>query len=135
MKKVKFYIKDVLEVLCNKLSDASVGEKTYAEHRPNGIGEQLKSMSVVSLPSEIVDNGAYQSTQVYFQLLSRNRDGGISSTDVLQSMLDNLLNLFPIKEDRFTLTSPRVVLNGDDGNGFTIWLVQASLVINTTDRY
>lgn len=135
MKKIKFYIKDVLEVLCNKLADASVGERTYAEHRPNGIGEQLKSMSVVSLPSEIVDNGAYQSTQVYFQLLSRNRDGGISSTDILQSMLDNLLNLFPIKEGRFTLTSPRIVLNGDDGNGFTVWLVQASLVINTTDRY
>lgn len=135
MKKVRFYIKDVLEMLCNKLSEASIGEKCYAEHRPNGIGEQLKSLSVVSLPSEIVDNGAYQSTQVYFQLLSRNRDGGISSTDVLQSMLDDLLNLFPINEDRFTLTSPRVVLNGDDGNGFTVWLVQASLVINTTDRY
>lgn len=135
MKKVRFYIKNVLEVLCNKLTEASIGDKVYAEHRPNGIGEQLQSLSVVSLPSEIINNGAYQSTQVYFHLISRNREGGISTTDLLQSMLDKLIDLFPIKVDRFTLTSPRVVLNGDDGNGFTIWLVQASLVINTTDRY
>lgn len=135
MKKVRFYIKDVLEILCNRLTEASIGDKVYAEHRPNGIGEQLQSLSVVSLPSEIVNNGAYQSTQVYFHLISRNREGGISTTDLLQLMLDKLINLFPIKEDRFTLTSPRVVLNGDDGNGFTIWIVQASLVINTTDRY
>lgn len=121
-------------MLCEKLHDASVGDAIYAEHRPIGIGEQLKCFSVVSLPVEIVDNGAYQATIVQFHLFSRNREGGISSTDRLQGMLDRLIDLFPIKEGRFTLTSPKILFKGNDGSGFSMWLVQSNLVINTTDR-
>ena len=54
--------------------------------------------------------------------------------DELQEMLDNLLGLFPIVEERYSITSPRLLFKGDDGNGFTVWVVQAHMVINTTDR-
>lgn len=134
MKQVRYYIKDILEMLCVKLSDAKVGACTYAEHRPIGIGEQKDSISVVSLPAEIQNQGAYQNTEVRFDLIVRNRDGGISATDELQEMLDNLLGLFPIVEERYSITSPRLLFKGDDGNGFTVWVVQAHMVINTTDR-
>ena len=121
-------------MLCAMLSDAEVGVSTYAEHRPIGIGEQKNSISVVSLPVEIQNQGAFQTTEVRFDLITRNREGGISATDDLQSMLDKLLNLFPIVDKKYSITSPRILFKGDDGNGFTVWVVQAHLVINTTDR-
>lgn len=134
MKQVKYYIKDILEIISHKLEEQKIGDKIYAEHRPIGIGEQLDSMSVVMLPVEFVDNGAYQKTNVHFQLIARNRMGGISPTDILQEMLDKLITLFPIIEERFTITSPQILLKGDGGNGFSVWIVQASMIINTTDR-
>lgn len=134
MKQVKFYIKDILQYLCTLLQNNKIGDGVFAEHRPVGIGEQLSNLSVVSLPVEIFDRGAYQSTQIRFDLISRERQGGIAATDELQDMLDKLISLIPIVELRFSITSPKVIFRGDDQNGFTIWVVIANLIINTTDR-
>ena len=37
--------------------------------------------------------------------------------------------------ERFSAVRPLLVLKGDDGLGFTIWNIQAKLIVNTTDSY
>ena len=134
MKPIKYYIVEILQSLCGKVDDLGICDSVYAEHRPTGHGEQSDRMVVVSIPTQIVDNSAYQRAGINIHIIARNRDGGISATDELQAMLDGIIGLFPITERRYTVTSPNLIFKGDDELGFTVWVVNANLVINTTDR-
>lgn len=134
MKPKKYYIAEILQSLCEKVDDLGICDSVYAEHRPTGHGEQSDRMVVVSIPTQIVDNSAYQRAGINIHIIARNRDGGISATDELQAMLDGIMSLFPITERRYTVTSPNLLFKGDDELGFTVWVVNANLVINTTDR-
>lgn len=134
MKPIKYYITEILQSLCQKVDDLGICDSVYAEHRPTGHGEQSDRMVVVSIPTQIVDNSAYQKARANIHIIARDRDGGISATDELQTMLDGVLSLFPITEQRYTLISPQLLLKGSDEIGFTVWVLSASLVINTTDR-
>lgn len=134
MKPKKYYIAEILQSLCEKVDDLGICDSVYAEHRPTGHGEQSDRMVVVSITTQIVDNSAYQRAGINIHIIARNRDGGISATDELQAMLDGIMSLFPITERRYTVTSPNLLFKGDDELGFTVWVVNANLVINTTDR-
>lgn len=134
MKPIKYYIAEILQSLCQKVDDLGICDSVYAEHRPTGHGEQSDRMVVVSIPTQIIDNSAYQKAGVNIHIIARDRDGGISATDELQTMLDGVLSLFPITEQRYTLISPQLLFKGSDELGFTVWVLSASLVINTTDR-
>ena len=134
MKPIKYYISEILQSLCSKVEELDICDSVYAEHRPTGHGEQSDRMVVVSIPTQIIDNSAYQKAGVNFHIIVRNRDGGVSATDELQEMLDGVVSLFPITEKRYTLTNPNLLFKGDDELGFTVWVLSASLVINTTDR-
>lgn len=110
-------------------------QNVFVENRPMASSEQIQDMIVVSLPYRIYDEGAWQSTSLRFELIVKDRQGGIPRVEKLQSMLDSLTELFPIKGSRFLATRPFVALKGNDGVGWTIWNVQSKLIINTTDRY
>lgn len=92
-------------------------------------------MVVVSFPVSWDDQNAYQSTTMRFELMARNRASGVAYTKRLQEMADVLMEKFPMKGERYSATKPRVVMKGDDGLGFTVWFVQAKLIVNTTDSY
>lgn len=134
MKPIKYYILEIIQSLCSKVEELGICDSVYAEHRPTGHGEQSDRMVVVSIPTQIIDNSAYQKAGVNFHIIVRNRDGGVSATDELQEMLDGVVGLFPITDKRYTLTNPNLLFKGDDELGFTVWVLSASLVINTTDR-
>lgn len=133
MKQVRFYIEDLYHGLYDMLNK-TITENVFVEHRPSGLDYQMSDFVIVSLPANIVDQRVYQHSIVRFEIAARNKQSGIANTAKLQSMLDKLVGLFPIRFDRFVLTSPSLLFKGDDENSFTIWLVQADLVVNTTDR-
>lgn len=134
MKPIKYYISDILKSLCSKIESLGICDSVYAEHRPTGHGEQSDRMVVISIPTGIEDNSAYQKARVNFHIIVRDRDGGVSATDKLQEMLDGVVGIIPVTEKRYTLTNPNLIFKGSDELGFTVWVLSASLVINTTDR-
>ena len=129
----KFYIGECLQVICGLLTDVS--ENVFPDHRPEAKGKQMQDMVVVSLPVAINDNNVQQDTVARFELMVRNKSSGIANITRLQRMLDALTAKFPIVSGRYSLVSPSLVLKGNDGFGYTIWNVQARLIINTTDNY
>lgn len=133
MKPLKYYISDILQELVELVTPLT--SNVYVENRPRAASEQIQDMIVVSLPYRIYDEGAYQRTSVRFEIIVKERQGGIAPVDKLQSILDSLTELFPIKGSRFTASTPFLALRGSDGVGWTIWNVQAKMIINTTDRY
>ncbi len=129
----KFYIGECLQVICGLLSDVS--ENVFPDHRPEAKGKQMQDMVVVSLPVTVNDNNVQQDTVIRFELMARNKSTGIANIIRLQQMLDTLTAKFPIVSGRYSFVSPTVVLKGNDGLGYTVWNVQARLIINTTDNY
>ena len=131
--KKKYYISDCLQWICKELSDVS--SNVYPDHRPEAKGNQMADIVVVSLPVTIDDMNVQQVTTVRFELIVRNKATGIANIPKLQQMLDALTGKFPMVDGRYSITHPYVALKGNDGLGFTIWNVQATLKINTTDLF
>lgn len=133
MKPQKYYISDVLKELSALVRPLT--SNVFVENRPRAASEQIDDMIVVSLPYRIYNEGAWQHSSVRFEIIVKERQGGIPRVDKLQEILDSLTELFPITGTRFVCTRPFVALKGSDGVGWTIWNVQAKIKINTTDRY
>lgn len=131
--KKKFYIGECLQVICGLITDVS--ENVFPDHRPEAKGKQMQDFVVVSLPVTINDNNVQQDTVIRFELMVRNKSTGIADITRLQTMLDALTSKFPIVSGRYSVFNPNVVLKGNDGLGYTVWNVQATLIINTTDNY
>ena len=129
----KYYIAEVLQKVCEAVY--GISDHVFSEHRPSATGEQMNDFIVVSLPVSIEDQNSYQKTTLRIELAAKDKANGISDTLKLQSMLDALMAKFPIVESRFSVTSPNLVLKGADGLGFTLWNVQAKLLVNTIDSY
>ena len=129
----RYYISEILENVCTDVTDVS--NNVFPEHRPSATQKQMEDMVVVSLPVAFNENNVCQTTTIRFELMARNRANGMAYTKRLQGMLDVLMEKFPITEERYSITKPYVALKGDDGLGFTVWNVQATLMVNTTDSY
>ena len=133
MSRDKYYIFDMFVPLVDILKQVS--GNVFIQERPSGIPYQMDDFVVVSLPKSIENRGPYQKSYMDIELFRRNRHNGTHDSEKLQSMLDALTGLFPICFDRFSITTPTLKIEGDDGTGFGVWLVQAEVLVNTTDKY
>ena len=134
MRVTKFYISSILEEIAGML--IGISENVTAGNRKSVSQEQMEDFIVVSFPVNIPENKVVQNTTVRFDLAARNTVNGLEDTPKLQSMLDVVITLFPIHPSlRYTVTNPTVVLKGDDGLGFSHWLINADIQINQTDSY
>lgn len=130
----KFYIAQILEELCEMLSDIS--KNVFAGSRPSAKQKQMQDFIVVSFPVNIPDNKVVQASTLRIDLAARNGVNGLEDTPRLQEMLDGVSALFPIHPSlRYSITNPTLVLKGDDGLGFSHWLLNADILINHTDSY
>lgn len=134
MKPIKYYAGEILKDVCT-LAKGVVSDNIYAEVRPKASTEVIEDMCVVSLPYRFVDHHVIQTSALRFEIIVKNKQGGIVNVEKLQSMLDAVTNLLPIKTSRFFAHSPYLALRGEDKVGFTIWQVQAELEVDTTDRF
>ena len=129
MRVTKFYIASILEEIAGLL--AGVSSNVSASNRKSASQKKMQDFIVVSFPVNIPENKVVQKTTVRFDLAARNTVNGLEDTPKLQSMLDEVIALFPIHP----VTNPTVVLKGDDGLGFSHWLINADIQINQTDSY
>ena len=134
MRVTKFYIAQILKELCGMFSEIS--ENVFAGSRPSAKQKQMKDFIVVSFPTNIPDSKVVQATTLRIDLAARNTVNGLENTLRLQTMLDDVTSMFPIHPSmRYTVSNPTLVLKGDDGLGFSHWLINADILINHTDSY
>lgn len=131
----KFYIADVLKDLQERI--IGVSANVFCGHRPSATQTPMENFIVISFPARSGHQKVQHSTIVRFDIAAGNILNGLENTPVLQAMLDSLVGIFPIVglDGRYSVASPMVVMSGDDGLGFTHWLVNADIKINKTDSY
>lgn len=132
MKPAQYYLSEILKDVIHKVSDIS--EHVYPENRPL-VSDSMADMIVVSFPIQFEDKRVCQDSDIRFEIIVRNRHNNVPNVEKLQEMLNLLVGKFPIVGERYVLSRPFLALKGEDEAGFTIWVVQANIRINTTDRY
>ena len=128
----QYYLSEILRDVIEKISDISAHR--YPENRPV-VAESVSDMIVVSFPIKFEDKRVCQDSDIRFEIIVRNRHNNIPNVEKLQEMLNLLVGKFPIIGERYVLSRPFLALKGEDEAGFTIWVVQANIRINTTDRF
>lgn len=130
-------VKEILQSMYLAVED--IADKVYLQDRPKATDDRINSYIVVELPSGlasgVIDAGVsdyddYTST-CRFTLFVRNRAraGNINEIDItsVDSKMKALLGVFPIADDNVQITTPTIVLSGDDESGFHYVFIQARL--------
>ena len=113
-------------------------DKVYARSRPKSVDDRPNSYIVVSFPSMIFNNemnsdGSFNdySTTAQIEIYVRDKvtPKNPSSLDVstVDTKVSKVLGQFPIITDHLVLTKPRVTMQADDGDGFSVTIVQGML--------
>lgn len=122
-----FRRKDILKKLTEIFDDVS--RNVFVTSRPSTSENTMKDFIVVSLPIGIYDRHAYQDTYCRIEVFVRNRKNGMEATDALDTMLQSVIDKFPLSNDLFSATTPRLLPGGDDGLGFHSLIIQAKVII------
>ena len=127
-----YHVKEVLQSLygLGKL----ISNQVYTGNRPQATPEQMKDFVVVSVPSRLESStygGGYGVTSGYcnIEIFVKLKKSGVEDANKLESLLGDLLDLFPYNDEVMQLTRPVVALRGNDGLGFSAVLVRAELLI------
>lgn len=129
-----------IKTLYNDVGTAVKGicDKVYARSRPKSVDDRPNSYIVVSFPSMIFNNemnsdGSFNdySTTAQIEIYVRDKvtPKNPSSLDVstVDIKVRKVLSQFPIITDHLVLTKPRVTMQTDDGDGFSVTIVQGML--------
>ena len=111
-----------------------ISNQVYTGNRPQATPEQMKDFVVVSVPSRLESStygGGYGVTSGYcnIEIFVKLKKSGVEDANKLESLLGDLLDLFPYNDEVMQLTRPMVALRGNDGLGFSAVLVRAELLI------
>ena len=129
-------IKDMYYDIGNAVK--GVCARTYARNRPRSAADMPESYAVVRLPYSIVNgetdsSGAFNdfTTTAQIELYVRDsvsaRNPNGADVETLSAKTAELWRRFPIVTERLTVTRPRVTMQTDDGNGFGVAIVQATV--------
>ena len=113
-------------------------DKVYPRNRPKSVDTKIDSYIVVYFPSGIFNNeisadgrfNDYSTTaqiEVYVRdtVSSKNPNGfNVSAVD---EKVKAVLSKFPISTDNILVSNPRVTLQTDDGDGFSVTIIQGNL--------
>lgn len=147
----KYYAASVLEELSGILGGICEEQRspdgrpigTVYTSRPSAVPNH-KEFIVVSLSKSMYSHGPYQNAAVYMDIYVKNGQGGIARVNRLQQLTDSITELGSVVRSRYPedapvkrwyITKPKMVLEGDDNLGFSVWRVRWKLFVNTTDKY
>lgn len=113
-------------------------KRVYPRNRPKSLDSRLDSYIVVSFPSfiynnEIDDKGSYNdySTIAQIEIYIRDKNDAKNPNLINISDVDKavkaVMERFPISTDNILVTSPQITLQTDDGNGFSVTIIQGKL--------
>lgn len=123
------YVSHIQEILADASDRLKEVCPTVYPSRPAATQEQHSAFLVVSIPYGAEDETFIGTSYLIIEVYAKNLSGGVSNLPLLQELTNGVLDIFPISTDRYRAFRPRVLLKGDDGNGFAAWLIQAEMII------
>lgn len=113
-------------------------DKVYARNRPKSVDERIESYAVIYFPSEIFNNelndsGAYNdyTTTAQIEIYVRDKVQAKNPNTLDISSVDEkvkaVMGRFPISTNNILVTKPRITLQTDDGEGFSVTIIQGFL--------
>lgn len=113
-------------------------DKVYPRSRPKSVDTKIDSYIVVYFPSvirnnEISGSGAYNdyTTTVQIEVYVRDTVSSANPNGFNISKVDEkvqaVLEKFPISTKNILVSTPRITLQDDDGNGFSVTIIQGQL--------
>lgn len=129
-------LKDLYYGLGNAMK--GICDRVYARNRPKSVSDRPDSYIVVKLPSVIINNemnddgsfNDYTTTaqiEVYVRDKASARNPNTLNVSAVSEKVSAVMKKFPISTDNIIVTKPRVTLQTDDGDGFSVTIVQGSL--------
>ena len=129
-------LKDLYYDLGNAMK--GICDRVYARNRPKSVSDRPDSYIVVKLPSVIINNemnddgsfNDYTTTaqiEVYVRDKASVRNPNTLNVAAASEKVSAVMRKFPISTDNIIVTKPRVTLQTDDGDGFSVTIVQGSL--------
>jgi len=115
-----------------------VCDKIYPRNRPKSVEDRPNSYIVVKLPSVIINNeinsdGSYNdyTTTAQIEIYVRDKVSAKNPNTFDVAAVDEkvraVLEKFPISTDNILVSNPRVTLQTDDGDGFSVTIIQGRL--------
>lgn len=113
-------------------------DKTYPRNRPKSVDTKIGSYIVIYFPSSIINNeisndGRFNDFTTTAQIeiyvrdtVSASNPNGFNVNKV-DEKVKAVLAKFPIITENIVVKSPRVTLQTDDGDGFSVTIIQGSL--------
>lgn len=129
-------LKDLYYGLGNAMK--GICDRVYARNRPKSVSDRPDSYIVVKLPSVIINNemnddgsfNDYTTTaqiEVYVRDKASARNPNTLNVSAVSEKVSAVMKKFPISTDNIIVTKPRVTLQTDDGDGFSVTIVQGLL--------
>lgn len=113
-------------------------DKVYPRSRPKSVDSKINSYIVVYLPSEFINNeiddeGRYSdyTTTIQFEVYVRDSVSASNPNGFEVAKVSEIVKAvqakFPIMTDNISVRHPRITMQTDDGDGFSVTIIQGSL--------
>ena len=96
--------------------------KTYPRSRPKAVKDRPDSYIVVSFPSSIFN-------EEMNDVKDKTSANNLNTFDIysVDEKVDAVMEKFPISTENIKVTNPRITLQSDDGDGFSVTIIQGQL--------
>lgn len=115
-----------------------VCDRVFPRNRPKAVDKKINSYIVVFFPSSIYNNemnsdGSYNdyTTTVQIEVYVKDKvsAGNPNELDVthVDEKVKAVMGRFPISTENILVTNPRITMQTDDGDGFSVTIIQGRL--------
>lgn len=85
-----------------------IADGTYVTSSPPAVPDKQNSYLVMAVGGTVSEEGAYKSSYGHFYLYVRNKASGVQDSVQIDTLANQLLNLFPMVTEYFSAISPSV---------------------------
>ena len=115
-----------------------VCDRVFPRNRPKAVGKKINSYIVVFFPSSIYNNemnsdGAYNdySTTLQIEVYVKDKASADNPNALDVSQVDDkvksVMERFPISTKNIIVTNPKITMQTDDGDGYSVTIIQGRL--------
>lgn len=115
-----------------------VCDRVFPRNRPKAVDKKINSYIVVFFPSSIYNNemnsdGAYNdySTTLQIEVYVKDKVSADNPNALDVSQVDDkvksVMDRFPISTKNIIVTNPRITMQTDDGDGYSVTIIQGRL--------
>lgn len=103
---------------------SGIGKKTFLE-RPSTLQQELTDFVVITIPTEIrqrVKGGSDFRSGAYglFSVYCKAKTDGTINIGAQSSLVEQVINVFPIAGETIEASNPTILMRGDDGYGYQV---------------